>query len=545
MKHLPIFLITFTLLLTAIPLSPIETARSDAPYIQYYSPRHDAFIIERANGTDSRLFGKKWIDEEARGMTNGAWSPSGEWYAFISTKYVDRWLRGQDAVVVDISDTRTLTVLQQIEHEPDFVQWFEEDDVLLISTIKGFPSDYPFERYFYVIDAATDSMLATFMLRPQEPWMCCTVWSSAFQSFSIYFQNFADQTEFLYLVDASGDVREPSKPDGFFYETAPSGWMVVNNSGIKFLENIFTRERIHAVVPFSSVRFYEHFAVLCDCILPGDDCLLNLQSQELIPVPSGFNVMFGDEPIIRNESQIIVWNDAFEVFLMDIATREMTPTGVAALPNQHILPQSFWDLPPVYWNDNAGLVIREQIPETITIIKDGVSKRITFPFSLSFSPMKLSSDGEWIGNVSIGANTYNLKENVAYSHQPHSRSVLSIPGGDIIWHPEQNWLIARRVSYIAGGDDKFRLLNMASADGSFNRELPFMCANYETGCIDWLPERVDIDRLPEGRPESYLEQPEIPPAIEIYHGEFVNVINWSKDGQYLQAAYTVPRMQLL
>ena len=61
MKPLTIFLLTCVLLLAAMPVSPIETAQPDAPYIQYYSPDHKAFIIERADGTDSRLFGGEWI----------------------------------------------------------------------------------------------------------------------------------------------------------------------------------------------------------------------------------------------------------------------------------------------------------------------------------------------------------------------------------------------------------------------------------------------------------------------------------------------------
>ncbi|HML22848.1 MAG TPA: hypothetical protein PKD09_14450, partial [Aggregatilinea sp.] len=43
--------------LAAGPVAAQGDSESDAPYIYYYSSDHNAFVIERADGTDTRLLG--------------------------------------------------------------------------------------------------------------------------------------------------------------------------------------------------------------------------------------------------------------------------------------------------------------------------------------------------------------------------------------------------------------------------------------------------------------------------------------------------------
>lgn len=67
------------------------------PYLYYYSDVLNAFVIERADGTDSRIF----IDE-VQSVTNvPGWSPSGEWFAYHSAETYVVSLQGEPSEFVN------------------------------------------------------------------------------------------------------------------------------------------------------------------------------------------------------------------------------------------------------------------------------------------------------------------------------------------------------------------------------------------------------------------------------------------------------------
>ena len=78
-----------TLLLT---VSPASSQPEPAPYLYYFSEERHAFVVERADGTDSRLLGQGVIPINAVGA-DGAWSASGEYFAWATRK---RWIESVD-----------------------------------------------------------------------------------------------------------------------------------------------------------------------------------------------------------------------------------------------------------------------------------------------------------------------------------------------------------------------------------------------------------------------------------------------------------------
>ena len=71
-----------------LAISPASSQPEPAPYLYYFSEERHAFVIERADGTDSRLLGQGSIPINAVGA-DGAWSPSGEYFAWATRK---RWI---------------------------------------------------------------------------------------------------------------------------------------------------------------------------------------------------------------------------------------------------------------------------------------------------------------------------------------------------------------------------------------------------------------------------------------------------------------------
>jgi hypothetical protein len=80
------FIFLFIVLSTLV-FSQSVKAQQPAPYLYYYSNKDNAFVIERADGTDQQLFAK---DETPRqknplGIEGPGWSPDGKWFAWITT----------------------------------------------------------------------------------------------------------------------------------------------------------------------------------------------------------------------------------------------------------------------------------------------------------------------------------------------------------------------------------------------------------------------------------------------------------------------------
>jgi hypothetical protein len=59
-------------------------ANAPAPYLYYYSDVLNGFVIERADGTDSRLLGKGIAQENMSRVTGPGWSPDGKRFAWIT-----------------------------------------------------------------------------------------------------------------------------------------------------------------------------------------------------------------------------------------------------------------------------------------------------------------------------------------------------------------------------------------------------------------------------------------------------------------------------
>src|SRR5688572_24566567 len=76
----------FVLLVGAIPvilsLSFLPKPReidNTIPYIYYYENVRDALVIERADGTDSRIIAQRIFNGGSVEMSRIEWSPSGQW----------------------------------------------------------------------------------------------------------------------------------------------------------------------------------------------------------------------------------------------------------------------------------------------------------------------------------------------------------------------------------------------------------------------------------------------------------------------------------
>src|SRR5579864_2788173 len=126
------------LLLPFSTFAPAHGQSSAAPYIYYYSDEINAFIIERADGTDTRILGAGLMPPlapETLPLVSGpGWSPSGKWFAWNFAQIGTGEIRtGYDNILpyaVKADGSQRLTLLDGLKNVE--MTWAPHSDLLFV-----------------------------------------------------------------------------------------------------------------------------------------------------------------------------------------------------------------------------------------------------------------------------------------------------------------------------------------------------------------------------------------------------------------------------
>lgn len=146
------------LLLSAIVLMPIHAQDNLPPYIYYYSNALNAFVIERADGSDSRLLGQDVIPRRGNYFIQGpGWSPDGNWLAWSGGGNHAIHVNGIDRLeILDVFANATM-------------HWSPDSRWMLVSGRLNICSNYPEPCHYqthWVIDVDSQRVVTSFDLRP-------------------------------------------------------------------------------------------------------------------------------------------------------------------------------------------------------------------------------------------------------------------------------------------------------------------------------------------------------------------------------------------
>lgn len=136
------------------------------PYLYYYSNALNAFVIERADGSDSRLIGQGVMPPQRAGLIDGpGWSPDGKWLAWSAVSVGafsgSRW----GGYVVHVNGADQLELLDafssaSMEWSPDS-QWLLVTGRLEICT----SNPCPYLTY-WLVDMRSQRLVTSLDLRP-------------------------------------------------------------------------------------------------------------------------------------------------------------------------------------------------------------------------------------------------------------------------------------------------------------------------------------------------------------------------------------------
>jgi hypothetical protein len=139
------------ILLLLVVVTP-STAQSP-PYLYYYSRLLGGIIIERADGTDSRIIGQDVIPAGLTGITGAGWSPSGKYFAVTGVNYEVSPQRITRTYIIDLSGEAYFPGLT----EPLMPKaWSSDDKLMLVSQdLEGLS-----EASFWLLDVENEGVLS-------------------------------------------------------------------------------------------------------------------------------------------------------------------------------------------------------------------------------------------------------------------------------------------------------------------------------------------------------------------------------------------------
>lgn len=157
-------LMLFVIALGSLGLSQSSLAQEPAPYLYYYSAAENAFVIERADGTDRQRFAKDISPKQSRinPLGGAGWSPDGQWFGWITTYYADQIIY-RSGHVISTDGQEALSIFRQVENMYA-MHWSPDSQYLLLNlspTCRSVPNYCAIDTY-WLIDVANNALIALF-----------------------------------------------------------------------------------------------------------------------------------------------------------------------------------------------------------------------------------------------------------------------------------------------------------------------------------------------------------------------------------------------
>ncbi|MCC6802668.1 MAG: hypothetical protein IT319_07270, partial [Anaerolineae bacterium] len=110
----------------------VAAQNEPAPFLYYYSEVERTFVIERADGTDSRVLPQVEMPENTTDVRIVGWSPSGEWLAWTSRSTLLGGNTRTTAWAANLDGVRSLDMLAEAGNVYTII-WSPTEDILFVA----------------------------------------------------------------------------------------------------------------------------------------------------------------------------------------------------------------------------------------------------------------------------------------------------------------------------------------------------------------------------------------------------------------------------
>ncbi|MBI5961704.1 MAG: PD40 domain-containing protein [Chloroflexi bacterium] len=553
--------------------SPTRAQEPSNPYIFYFSDTLHAFIIERADGTDTHVLGAELMtladDAQSFHVDGPGWSPSGQWFAWTAAQI--RYNNGYfwsdySPYVLSVDGTQQLALPDQLQDVQ--LVWARDTDLLLAvsRTSERLHPDDPndthsvIHTYLALIDVTSGTVVAAledqtfsdyyiyqrYFLRPT------VVHTNDGQHFIVSYVDYEGGdsyygTMLLVMFDTQGTITQkrldaygPISMDGHYSDfpsVSPAGWVAYPTAKNFQVDNLLTGETyIFPRLDDPNTIFGDasgQYAMLTD----GDLWLLDCAAGTLVRLREDWILntehIVDEWPVWSPDSRYAVLLNSHNGFAFyDRTANTLTEFVVESWkPNTHVK----W-----YWPDATHCLLYRE-GELDTILYDLVSSTAR-PLTTNLSPPgdydywvymdyypRLSPDGRLLVVIGEGAIIYDRAAGSLLGIRPDYGAAGTTLGGEVAWHDSGDWLLIFEDALVAGGA-YVRDLGIVRADGTLRRDLSFSwMPNPIT--LNWLPPQIDPADLPPAEDVPLFPQPE----GTLYGSHWSFYVDWSPDSRWLAA----------
>lgn len=507
----------------------------DIPYLYYYSDLLNSFVIERADGTDSRTLAADVMPVEHLIMRGPGWSPSGRWFAWTSSEYRGPGYAPAQGWIVSADGTHRITLLDHVQ-DVQAMLWSPAGDILFVVESSYPPQDDT--KVCYLIDVQAEIVITSFELVGMHD----AAWSrnGEFVVFHYLGEQPDDRTErrptLLRTLSRTGDIIDrPARrlpdvqvSDGWGIEPRllSANWLLfyTPDESTLIAENSVTGEIIEFETAAVASLVYWNAAGDA-CLLwnerTGDLWLLSISERKIVPIAE--NAGFGISTYLRPFS-MQVWSPTRNqaVFAVDGALY------LFDADRQQVEPLSGIDTKVALWawlSDGKALLIGTE--------SEGSGNRLSY-YDIEQAQLTPLAEHVWSGIPSPDMSYIALlgRDSPTIIHVADGTTIHMMPNSGSTmtyvthyrWDSSSKWIITAEDRTFAGGGGGPTANGVAKADGTLHRELNR--TGFTVTGINWLPDRV-IPFLASGQPESVLLQP----IMTLEHDGEVLGVAWSPDGR--------------
>lgn len=474
-------------------------AQSSAPFLYYYNQAQGAFIIERADGSDSRILANFEIspsqpDQEVHPIIVGpGWPPSGQWFAWReSTNY-----GGVSSAHIVNKDGHAITILD--DAYVAVMKWSPTDDKLLVT--RRASGEQPFWYDVYIID-------------PQNPDHPVQIRDSL--QYNVPSYDYTDWTPdgryvVQYSMDKLGDSKmEMATVDGTittrdFYRSEIDCGIPAWSSDSKvayvtadrkafILENTVTGEVSQLQPPTGNIQRMvwspdgrnilsfastdcSKFAEDLDMWLASTQGITLIAEHVKLPFSSTLPYQFLNLGEWSQDSHYAYFTSADELFVLDAFTKSIVSN----------VSQKKGDIISIAWLSDNQLAFIQTAQYNLDALDPDSQKIAPLLPENTFLVQKftLSPDAGYIAYSGQGFHIANLQTQQTVDVDVSRGIPGEINYGDngyireIRWHPSEDWVIVET-------GDHFGPVYVSNADGSIQRTLTVCASN--PSCFGWLPE---------------------------------------------------------
>ncbi|HML24877.1 MAG TPA: WD40 repeat domain-containing protein [Aggregatilinea sp.] len=536
----PLFICSLAVCLGAAGLlgGGYAAAQTDdpAPYLYYFSDMLHAYVVERADGSDSRVLGAGLMPEEHIMTHWGGWSPSGEWFAWASSEWAGPGHVPSMVWLVRADGTQG-TRLFADAYDFSRLVWSPVDDVLLVGT---FDQEMHGRTFLYDVESGQRLGEAP-SLEPFEGAGWLPDGSAAY----VYHPEWVDivlknRRSYMRLIARDGRITEHDVGT-FATGMSSAGWFVHDVLGGSqwVAENAVTGESFTFAPPedISSPGWRQYWnargdTLLFSSMLDRDTWLLSMVDRSLLdigPDISWSSDGFTGAPRWSSSADAAVFithadDEAAPYFLrmLDGATgqvqtllqREGEFSVKWAGESQSVLVYPGWQV-----HEPALMLDVETGGQTVLPVET-YGLRTAQP---SPDARKLAyGEGR---SASIPA-IYDLDTGQIITTIPYSGGA----GGAIYgasWDRTGMWLITSEDMTFSGGGGSPPGHVVLKADGSARRELGR--TSFSATAIDWLPDHV-LPHLAPGSAAPVIPAPLFTLVPATQPGDTANGVLWYPDG---------------